>query len=95
MGFVDRELKCINCGAEFLFTAGEQFFFHVKCFRNLPKHCKQCKAKCLSGSRRVLPVTRILCAECGSETTVPFVPEQGRPVLCRSCYQKQMLAPAV
>jgi hypothetical protein len=30
MDFVDRELKCIDCGAEFGFTAGEQFFFHDK-----------------------------------------------------------------
>ncbi|MGO9719837.1 MAG: zinc-ribbon domain containing protein, partial [Methylocella sp.] len=23
MDFLDRELKCIDCGAEFVFTAGE------------------------------------------------------------------------
>jgi hypothetical protein len=23
------------------------------------------------------------------ETTVPFTPKQGRPVLCRPCFQKQ------
>ena len=45
MEFTDRVLKCIDCGAEFVFTAGEQVFFHDKQFKNDPKHCKQCKAK--------------------------------------------------
>ncbi|HUV97475.1 MAG TPA: CxxC-x17-CxxC domain-containing protein, partial [Acidobacteriaceae bacterium] len=30
--------------------------------------------------------------ECGTETTVPFKPTQGRPVLCRSCFQGNMKA---
>jgi hypothetical protein len=44
MEFVDRELKCIDCGAEFVFTAGEQAFFHERQLTNDPKHCKQCTA---------------------------------------------------
>jgi CxxC-x17-CxxC domain-containing protein len=32
--------------------------------------------------------TRTRCSACGEETTVPFRPTQGRPVLCRSCFQK-------
>lgn len=27
-----------------------------------------------------------ICAACGSETRVPFVPRGDRPVYCRSCY---------
>jgi CxxC-x17-CxxC domain-containing protein len=88
MEFTDRVLKCNDCGAEFVFTAGEQLFFHDKQFKNDPKHCKQCKAKRASGGR-VRSETRTTCSECGSETTVPFKPTQGRPVLCRSCFQKQ------
>jgi CxxC-x17-CxxC domain-containing protein len=87
MEFVDRVLKCNDCGAEFVFTAGEQLFFHDKQFKNDPKHCKQCKAKRASGSR-VRAETRTTCSECGTETTVPFKPTQGRPVLCRACFQK-------
>jgi CxxC-x17-CxxC domain-containing protein len=89
MEFTDRVLKCIDCGAEFVFTAGEQLFFHDKQFKNDPKHCKQCKAKRVRGGSRVRPETRTRCAQCGEETTVPFKPTQGRPVLCRSCFQKQ------
>src|SRR3989442_7671071 len=45
MEFQDKILKCIDCGADFVFTAGEQLFFHDKAFRNEPKRCKACKAK--------------------------------------------------
>src|SRR5580658_6671483 len=93
MEFTDRVLKCADCGAEFVFTAGEQVFFHDKQFKNDPKHCKQCKAKRARGSQRVRPETRTTCSECGTETTVPFKPTQGRPVLCRSCFQKQVANP--
>jgi CxxC-x17-CxxC domain-containing protein len=41
----------------------------------------------------VRPETRTTCSECGAETTVPFKPTQGRPVLCRSCFQKQQANP--
>ena len=89
MDFVDKKLTCIECGAEFVFTADEQVFFHDKQFKNDPKRCKQCKAKRnLSFRRPVRSETRTTCAECGSETTVPFKPTQGSPVLCRACFQK-------
>jgi CxxC-x17-CxxC domain-containing protein len=94
MDFLDRELKCVSCGEEFVFTAGEQLFFHDKQFKNDPRHCKKCKAKRgNSGGVRVRPETRTTCSECGAETTVPFKPTQGRPVLCRSCFQKQPPVP--
>lgn len=92
MEFVDRILKCVDCGSEFVFTAGEQLFFHDKQFKNDPKHCKQCKAKRVSGGR-VRTETRTACSECGTETTVPFKPTQGRPVLCRSCFQRNLKVP--
>jgi CxxC-x17-CxxC domain-containing protein len=90
MEFADRVLKCADCGEEFVFTAGEQVFFQDKQFKNDPKRCKKCKAKRARGGRRVRPETRTLCSECGIETTVPFRPTQGRPVLCRICFQKQV-----
>ncbi len=93
MEFTDRVLKCIDCGAEFVFTAGEQTFFYDKQFQNDPKRCKPCKAKRSRSARRVRPETRTTCSACGLETTVPFRPTQGRPVLCRSCFQKQQAQP--
>jgi CxxC-x17-CxxC domain-containing protein len=96
MDFVDKELKCIDCGGVFVFTAGEQVFFHDQQFKNDPKHCKQCKARRNRSSqkpvRRVRAETRTTCAQCGVETTVPFTPSQGRPVLCRACFQRKIAA---
>jgi len=99
MEFQDKLLTCVDCGTEFVFTAGEQMFFHDKQFRNEPKRCKNCKTKRVSvvgaapamrggggGTGRV--ETRTNCSQCGKETTVPFRPTQGRPVLCRECFQQ-------
>lgn len=90
--FQDRVLKCIDCGADFVFSAGEQQFYHDKAFRNEPKRCKACKMKKQAGaSDRGGPPGRVetsaTCSQCGRQTTVPFRPTQGRPVLCRQCFQ--------
>ena len=45
MEFQDKVLTCIDCGAQFMFTAGEQLFFYDKQFKNEPKRCKSCKSK--------------------------------------------------
>jgi CxxC-x17-CxxC domain-containing protein len=87
MQFTDRLVMCIGCSTEFVFTADEQLFFLEKGFTHDPKRCKACKAKRSAVHRKALPETRIACAACGLETTVPFLPKQGRPVLCRSCFQ--------
>jgi CxxC-x17-CxxC domain-containing protein len=105
MGFQDKVLTCIDCGAEFVFTAGEQQFFHDKQFRNEPKRCKTCKAKRVSvlsppqtpgNAHHFSRVeTRATCCQCGKETTVPFRPTQGRPIFCRECFtQKRSVATA-
>ena len=44
MEFQDKVLKCVDCGTEFVFTAGEQLFFYDKQFKNEPKRCKPCKS---------------------------------------------------
>ena len=48
--FQDRVLKCVDCGADFVFTAGEQHFYHDKNFKNEPKRCKNCKTKRQGGA---------------------------------------------
>jgi CxxC-x17-CxxC domain-containing protein len=88
MDFVDKGLKCIDRGPEFTFSAAEQLFFHDEQFKNDPKRCRQCRTRRNSRPRKPLrPETK--CAECGSGTTVPFTPNQGSPVLCRPCFQKE------
>jgi len=41
--FDDRNIKCVDCGENFIWTAGEQVFFHDKGLKNEPKRCKGCK----------------------------------------------------
>ena len=96
MDFQDKVLKCIDCGSDFIFTAGEQLFFHDKQFKNEPKRCKACKAKriavlgaTVAGQTPTKTETRTTCSQCGKETTVPFKPTQGRPVFCRECFQQK------
>jgi CxxC-x17-CxxC domain-containing protein len=96
MEFQDKEITCVDCAEIFIFTAGEQLFFYDKHFQNEPKRCKGCKAKRasqlrFSGERtgHVRVETRTTCNNCGKPTTVPFKPTQGRPVLCRVCFQKE------
>ena len=88
MEYRDRVLKCSDCGADFVFTAGEQLFFADKGFKNEPKRCKACKSK-RQGSPQGAGKTETMtvCSLCGRETTVPFKPTQGRPVYCRECFQ--------
>ena len=94
MVFQDKSLNCVDCAAEFVWTAGEQTFFADKNFKNEPKRCKSCKAKRATrpssgggmvARERVETTTN--CSACGKETTVPFRPTQGRPVFCRECFQ--------
>jgi CxxC-x17-CxxC domain-containing protein len=86
MDFFDRELRCISCGETFVFSAGEQVFFHDKGFQNDPRHCKRCKSECQKGKPTRSVETRVKCSACGADTTVPFKLTQNRPVLCRSCF---------
>ncbi len=95
MEYQDRILKCAECGAEFVFTAGEQMFFADKGFKNEPKRCKACKARRADsagqgqGNGYQRSETKTTCSQCGKETTVPFKPTQGRPVYCRECFQSR------
>jgi CxxC-x17-CxxC domain-containing protein len=104
MEFVDRLLTCVDCGGEFIFTAGEQLFFQDKNFKNDPKRCKPCKSRRAAGANAPPGTgpaaagisrteTRTECSECGISTTVPFKPTQGRPVLCRQCFKNKRPTP--
>lgn len=92
MKFADRDLKCLTCGLMFVFSAGEQQFFHERGFLNDPKRCK-CKAKRLGPGGRQRIETRLICSACGIETTIPFRPTQYRPVLCATCFRTGRPAP--
>jgi CxxC-x17-CxxC domain-containing protein len=92
----DKSILCIDCNKDFTWSVGEQVFFRDKQLQNPPKRCKECKqaknerlaaiaAAQASGIRQRIEVA-VNCAKCGTQTTVPFYPSQGRPVFCRSCF---------
>lgn len=92
MSYVDKTLTCNDCGATFLFSAGEQEFFATKGFQNEPKRCPDCRRvrrsrmnELAAGPRQMHPV---VCAQCGVETEVPFQPTGIRPVYCRACFDQ-------
>lgn len=39
----DKTLTCKDCGAEFVFTEGEQQFYAEKGFTNEPQRCPECR----------------------------------------------------
>lgn len=41
--YEDITLTCKDCGAEFVFTAGEQQFYAEKGFENQPVRCPACR----------------------------------------------------
>ncbi len=94
--FEDKNILCIDCDKDFIWTVGEQKFYRDKGLQNPPKRCKDCKqaknerissiaAAKASGVKQKIEVA-VYCANCKGYTTVPFYPSQGRPVYCRSCF---------
>lgn len=99
--FSDKSLVCVDCGADFVFTAGEQEFHASKGFTAEPRRCPTCRRarKGAPGGtggggapRSNMPPREMFtatCAACGKEAQVPFEPRSGRPVYCRDCFQPQ------
>ena len=92
----DKSLVCVDCGSEFVFTAGEQEFYAQKGFTNAPTRCPNCRATRKAqrssgdfgdrGDRQMYPA---VCAQCGKATEVPFQPRGDRPVYCSDCFKSQ------
>ncbi len=84
--FEDKTLVCKDCGAEFVFTAGEQEFYAEKGFVNEPQRCKECRDSRKRNSRASREMFTATCANCGKEAVIPFKPSEGRPVYCSDCF---------
>jgi len=97
----DKSITCVDCGEEFLFTAGEQAFYRERGLTNEPTRCKSCREKRKAGramaggttggsgggyGRSEKQMYPATCSNCGRDTEVPFMPTAGRPVLCRDCF---------
>ena len=94
MSYADKTLACRDCGADFVFTAGEQEFFAMKGLMNEPSRCPACRAQRRAGryGREPRQMTQVVCSECGAACEVPFVPRGDRPVYCSSCFDKARAA---
>lgn len=95
MDYEDKTLTCQDCGQPFVFSADDQSFHAMKGFTNEPKRCANCRSSRRNernsggysqGPREMHPV---VCAECGKDTTVPFLPRGDRPVYCSDCFSKR------
>ena len=65
--FEDKTLVCKDCGAEFVFTAGEQEFYESKGFVNEPQRCKACRDARKNAGRAPREMHEATCAACGGE----------------------------
>ena len=96
--YVDKVLRCRECGADFAFTAGEQQFFALKGLVNEPGRCPTCRANRRASRdggvaldapyRPPREMHPAICAQCGVETRVPFLPRGDRPVYCSTCFDQ-------
>ena len=101
MSYTDKSLTCVDCGAQFTFSAEDQEYHASRGFTNEPKRCPSCRQARKaergqgggggygSSSRQMYPA---VCAECGQQTEVPFEPRGDRPVYCRNCYAQRQPA---
>jgi CxxC-x17-CxxC domain-containing protein len=94
VSFVDKNLKCRECGVDFVFTEGEQAFFAEKGLMHEPQRCPECRAvrRRERSGREPREMHPVICASCGVETTVPFVPRYDRPVYCSACFERERVA---
>lgn len=94
--YEDKTLVCRECSQEFVFSAGEQEFYQQRGLLNEPGRCPSCRQarrrrmsnQAVSGERGPREMHTIVCAECGTEDQVPFLPRNDKPVYCSACFDK-------
>jgi CxxC-x17-CxxC domain-containing protein len=99
--YQDKQLKCVDCGADFTFTGAEQERFAQLGFTNEPKRCSPCRAAKkaaggggggrggFGGGGGGKEMFSVVCSECGKPAQVPFKPRGDRPVYCSDCFGKR------
>ena len=91
MALSDKTINCSDCALDFTFTVGEQEFFASRGFTNEPRRCPDCR-RSRKGQQRggfgdaPREMHPAVCAQCGTDTMVPFRPRGDRPVYCSDCF---------
>ena len=95
--FEDKTLVCKDCGAEFVFTAGEQEFYREKGFSSEPQRCIGCRKrrKNNTNGQGSVVLYEIVCSKCGEIEKIPFEPKHDRPLFCSVCYRNYQEGRAV
>ncbi|MFN2466459.1 MAG: CxxC-x17-CxxC domain-containing protein [Candidatus Dormibacteria bacterium] len=94
MAFEDMTLRCRDCAADFIWTAGEQTFFEQKGLQNQPQRCPNCRRSRRGVSQAGREMFDVVCADCGRTTQVPFEPRESRPVYCSDCFERSRVTAA-
>ena len=94
--YEDKTLVCKECGAEFVFTAGEQEFYAERGFQNEPQRCKACRDARKNAARSPREYFTAVCANCGGEARVPFEPKTDRLLqrVLRKDARERLILPA-
>ena len=102
MAYEDRNLTCVECNSEFVFSADDQQF-HAEREYQEPKRCPSCRQARRAGGGGSggggyrgggggyggpREMFETICASCGRTASVPFQPRQDRPVYCSDCFSK-------
>jgi CxxC-x17-CxxC domain-containing protein len=95
VAFEDKTLVCVDCGAEFTFSAEDQEFHASRGYQD-PKRCPPCRQARRSErggyggrSRGERVMYDAVCSGCGAPCQVPFEPRLDKPVYCDECFAKQ------
>ncbi len=86
--YEDKTLKCKDCGADFIFTAGEQEFYAEKGLEHEPLRCKACRDARKAATRPAREYFHATCSRCGGDAKLPFNPTEGRDVFCSNCFKE-------
>lgn len=87
--YEDRQLICKDCTKPFVWSAGEQKFFHDKGFTNEPVRCVDCRKKAKK-KREGPTLYPVRCRICGETAMVPAEPVDPNDVLCENCLVKAL-----
>lgn len=101
----DKTLTCVECNSEFAFSAEDQAFHAQKGYTDPKRcpSCRSARRSggggggygggggggYGGGSSRQRQMHAAVCAQCGKDTEVPFLPSGDRPVYCSDCFSKR------